>query len=209
MTHQLAPTAAPGLTLGGMIRAATPADIPVIHSLIRELAAYERALDEARATEEQLRESLFGADPAAYALIAEREPGEGTYGGTDGGTSGGTYGRTNGRTDAESVGFALWFRTFSTWTGTAGLYLEDLYVRPEARGAGHGTALLAALAAICVERGWSRFEWSVLDWNEKALGVYRSIGALPQVEWTVQRLSGPALHTLAARAGNLTNAHAN
>ncbi|HEY5833228.1 GNAT family N-acetyltransferase [Streptomyces sp.] len=168
-----------------MIRAAMPADIPVIHSLVRELAAYERALDEARATVEQLRESLFGADPAAYALIAEQEP------------------------DGGAVGFALWFRNFSTWTGTAGLYLEDLYVRPDARGAGHGTALLAALAAICVERGWSRFEWSVLDWNEKALGVYRSIGALPQDEWTVQRLSGSALHALAARADNPANSHAN
>jgi GNAT superfamily N-acetyltransferase len=159
-----------------MIRAATPADVPVIHSLIRELARYERALDEARATEEQLRAALFGPDPAAYALIAASEP------------------------DGEPVGFALWFRNFSTWTGTPGLYLEDLYVRPGARGAGHGKALLAALAAICVERGWSRFEWAVLDWNEKALGVYRSIGALPQDEWTVQRLSGPALRALAGQA---------
>jgi GNAT superfamily N-acetyltransferase len=100
------------------------------------------------------------------------------------------------------VGFALWFRNFSTWTGKPGMYLEDLYVRPERRGGGHGKALLAALAAICVERGYERFEWTVLDWNERALGVYRSIGALPQDEWTVQRLSGPALHTLAARAGS-------
>jgi GNAT superfamily N-acetyltransferase len=159
-----------------MIRAATAADVPVIHALVRELAHYEKALDEARATEEQLREALFGPDPAAHALIAESEP------------------------DGEAVGFALWFRNFSTWTGSPGLYLEDLYVRPGARGAGHGGALLAALAAICVERGWPRFEWSVLDWNEKALGVYRSIGAVPQDEWTVPRLSGPALHALAARA---------
>jgi GNAT superfamily N-acetyltransferase len=168
-----------------MIRTATPADIPVIHTLVRELAAYERAPDEARATEAQLEAALFGADPAAYALIAEDD------------------------TSGAAVGFAVWFRNFSTWTGLPGIYLEDLFVRPSARGAGHGKALLAALAAICVERGWSRFEWSVLDWNEKAIGVYRSIGALPQDEWTVQRLSGPALHTLAAQAGNLTNSHTN
>jgi GNAT superfamily N-acetyltransferase len=174
-----------------MIRAATPADIPVIHRLVRELAAFERALEEARATEEQLHASLFGADPVAYALIAERA-GEGDGAGVPG----------------EAVGFALWFRNFSTWTGTAGMYLEDLYVRPDARGAGHGKALLAALAGICVERGWPRFEWSVLDWNEKALGVYRSIGARPQDEWTVQRLSGPALHALAAHAGNPANSYA-
>ncbi|MBM9503588.1 GNAT family N-acetyltransferase [Actinacidiphila acididurans] len=175
-----------------MIRAATPADIPVIHTLIRELAAYERELEQARATEEQLHASLFGPDPAAYALIAESTE---SSDGADGGA-------------AEPVGFALWFRSFSTWTGTAGLYLEDLYVTPGARGAGHGKALLAALAAICVERGWQRFEWSVLDWNEKALGVYRSIGALPQDEWTVQRLTGPALHALASlAAGPATPAH--
>ncbi|SFF36843.1 L-amino acid N-acyltransferase YncA [Actinacidiphila alni] len=160
-----------------MIRTATPADVPVIHALIRELAEFERALEEARATEEQLHAALFGPDAVASALIAE-----------DGGSEGGV------------AGFALWFRNFSTWTGTPGLYLEDLYVRPTARGAGHGKALLAALAAICVERGYERFEWSVLDWNEKAIGVYRSIGARPQDEWTVQRLTGPALAELAARA---------
>lgn len=159
-----------------MIRPATPADLPLLHALIRELADYERALGEARATQEQLRTALFGPDPVAHALIA-----------TDDDTG-------------EPAGFALWFRNFSTWTGTAGLYLEDLYVRPQARGAGHGKALLAALAAICVERGWSRFEWSVLDWNEKALDVYRAIGARPQDEWTVQRLTGPALAELAAQA---------
>jgi GNAT superfamily N-acetyltransferase len=159
-----------------MIRTATPADLPVLHALIRELAEYEQALSQARATEEQLREALFGPDPAAHALVAADD------------------------TTGEVVGFALWFRNFSTWTGTPGLYLEDLFVRPRARGAGHGKALLAALAAICVERGWERFEWSVLDWNEKALAVYRSIGAQPQDEWTVQRLTGPALDALAARA---------
>ncbi|CAG6395820.1 GNAT family N-acetyltransferase [Streptomyces cocklensis] len=188
-----------------MIRPATPADLPVLHALIRELADYERALSEARATQEQLRTALFGPDPVAHALIATDEA------------------------TGEPAGFALWFRNFSTWTGTAGLYLEDLYVRPQARGAGHGKALLAALAAICVERGWSRFEWTVLDWNEKALGVYRAIGARPQDEWTVQRLTGSALAALAAqtvqggkgdvsapgavltagRSDNRTNSHAN
>jgi GNAT superfamily N-acetyltransferase len=159
-----------------MIRAATPDDIPVIRDLIRELAVYEKAEQEARATPDQLREALFGPDPVANALLAQDDA------------------------TGATVGFAVWFRNFSTWTGSPGMYLEDLYVRPSARGAGHGTALLAALAAICVARGWSRFEWTVLDWNEKAIGVYRSIGARPQDEWTVQRLTGPALHALAARA---------
>lgn len=181
-----------------MIRTAAPADIPVIHELVRELAAYERSLDEARATPEQLHMALFGPDSVAHALVAEED---------DGGPV---------------VGFALWFRNFSTWTGVPGVYLEDLYVQPQARGAGHGKALLAALAAICEERGYARFEWSVLDWNEKALGVYRAIGALPQDEWTVQRLSGDALSALAAQAGdpgpaggpaagsaNRANSHAN
>lgn len=220
-----------------MIREATVGDVAVLHALVRELAAYEHAPDQARATPGQLTDALFGAEPVAHALVAEDDA------------------------TGEVVGYAVWFRSFSTWTGTAGAYLEDLFVRPtigrascslpsrtapgtvperrgraavhcgssgvsppEARGAGHGTALLAAVAAVCVERGWSRFEWSVLDWNEKALGVYRAIGARPQDEWTVQRLTGPALHALAARAappgsppaaepaapdGNLAESHAN
>jgi GNAT superfamily N-acetyltransferase len=159
-----------------MIRAALPADVPEIRAMIRELAEYERELESARATQEQLHDALFGAEPAVFALIAE-----------DDGTG-------------APVGFALWFRNFSTWTGTHGIYLEDLFVRPEARGGGHGKALLAALAAICVERGYERFEWAVLDWNEPSIGFYRSIGARPQDEWTVQRLTGEALHTLAHQA---------
>ncbi|MEU4201756.1 GNAT family N-acetyltransferase [Streptomyces sp. NPDC045470] len=154
-----------------MIRTATVDDVPVIHTMIRELAEYERARESAKATEAQLREALFGAHPAAFALIAE---------------------------DAEGpVGFALWFRNFSTWTGTHGVYLEDLYVRPEARGGGHGKALLSALAEICTERGYERFEWSVLDWNEPSIGFYRSIGAEPMDGWTVFRLTGDALYNLA------------
>jgi len=144
--------------------------------MIRELADYERELDSARATREQLHDALFGADPAVFGLIAQDD------------------------TTGAPVGFALWFRNFSTWTGTHGVYLEDLFVRPQARGGGHGKALLAALAAICVERGYERFEWAVLDWNEPSIGFYRAIGALPQDEWTVQRLTGKALGILAEQA---------
>jgi GNAT superfamily N-acetyltransferase len=160
-----------------MIRAATPADVPAIHAMIRELAEYERALDDARATPDQLRDALFGPSPAVFALMAE-DPGVG-----------------------EPVGFALWFRNYSTWTGTHGIYLEDLFVRPEARGFGHGKALLGELARICVSRGYDRFEWSVLDWNEPSIGFYRSLGSEPKGGWTVHRLAGAPLRALAATAG--------
>ncbi|PNG92958.1 GNAT family N-acetyltransferase [Streptomyces malaysiensis] len=163
-----------------MIRSAKPSDVPAIQAMIRELAAYERAPQEAKATEEQLREALFGAHPAVFALIAEEAGGAGE--------------------PARPVGFALWFRNFSTWTGTHGVYLEDLYITPRARGGGHGKALLAELARICVERGYARFEWSVLDWNEPAIGFYAAIGAEPMDEWTVRRLSGEPLRALAAQA---------
>jgi L-amino acid N-acyltransferase YncA len=161
-----------------MIRAATAEDVPSIHAMIRELADYERALEHARATEEQLRAALFDDHPAAFALIAEDDK------------SGGT------------VGYALWFRNFSTWTGTHGIYLEDLYVRPWARGGGHGKALLAALAGICEDRGYQRLEWAVLDWNEPSIDFYKSLGAEHQNEWHVFRLSGPALGELAASRSN-------
>ena len=166
-----------------MIRSAQPSDVPAILAMIRELAEYERAPQEAKATEEQLRTALFGEQPAVFALIAEE-------------TGGGA---------AEPVGFALWFRNFSTWTGTHGVYLEDLYVTPRARGGGHGKALLAELARICVERGYARFEWSVLDWNEPAIGFYASIGAEPMDEWTVRRLSGEPLRALAAQAPGIAS----
>ena len=166
-----------------MIRSAKPSDVPAIHAMIRELAAYERAPQEAKATEEQLREALFGAQPAVFALIAEE-----------------TAARAGEA--AVAVGFALWFRNFSTWTGTHGVYLEDLYVTPRARGGGHGKALLAELARTCVERGYARFEWSVLDWNEPAIGFYTSIGAEAMDEWTVRRLAGEPLRTLAAQASD-------
>jgi GNAT superfamily N-acetyltransferase len=185
-----------------MIRAAIPEDVPAIHAMVRELAAYEKAPQEARATVEQLHTALFGPDPVASALVAVADPADpAPAADADDGAG-------------EPVGFALWFRNFSTWTGVPGLYLEDLYVRPGHRGAGHGKALLAELAAECVARGYERFEWSVLDWNEKALAVYRSIGARPQDEWTVQRLTGPALRALAGQAAgsgrqsNRARAHA-
>jgi GNAT superfamily N-acetyltransferase len=158
-----------------MIRPAAPADVPVIHGLIRELAEYEKAPEEAVATEEQLREALFGERPAVYAHMA-----------VDEGTG-------------EPVGFAMWFLNFSTWRGVHGIYLEDLYVRPEARGGGHGRALLTELARICVERGYQRLEWSVLDWNEPAIGFYQALGARPQDEWTVFRLTDEALTSLGSR----------
>ncbi|MGW0755066.1 N-acetyltransferase family protein [Streptomyces sp. NPDC002814] len=155
-----------------MIRPAAPADIPVIHTLIRELAEYEKAPHEARATEEQLHDALFGDHPAAHAHIAVDD------------------------TTGDPVGFALWFLNFSTWRGVHGIYLEDLYVRPTARGAGHGKALLTELARLCVTRGYGRLEWSVLDWNRPAIDFYESLGARPQDEWTVYRLTDEALTKL-------------
>ena len=143
--------------------------------MIRELAEYEREPNAVVATEELLHAALFGASPAVFGLIAEE--------------------------DGAAVGFALWFRNFSTWLGRHGVYLEDLYVRPEFRGQGHGKALLAELARICVDRGYGRFEWWVLDWNQPAIDFYRSIGAVPMDEWTVQRVTGDALTRLADSAG--------
>ena len=155
-----------------MIRPAKPEDIAEIHAMVRELADYEKSLDQAKATPEQLHDALFGERPAVFAHIAEDDGGR-------------------------VFGFALWFLNYSTWTGVHGIYLEDLYVRPAARGTGYGKALLAQLARICVERGYQRLEWSVLDWNEPALAVYRSQGAVPMDEWTVHRLTGAALKTMA------------
>ncbi|MDP4689855.1 MAG: GNAT family N-acetyltransferase [Candidatus Nanopelagicales bacterium] len=154
------------------IRPALPSDVPDILAMIRELAEYERALDEVAATEDLLDAALFGPDPAVFALIAETP-------------------------DGTVVGFALWFRNFSTWLGRHGVYLEDLYVRPAYRGEGYGKALLVELARICRDRGYGRLEWWVLDWNEPALQFYRSIGALAMDEWTVQRVTGQTLRDLA------------
>jgi GNAT superfamily N-acetyltransferase len=149
-----------------------PGDVPVVLQLVHELAEYEREPDAVEATEEMLREALFGDTPAASCHVALDA-------------------------DGEVVGFALWYVTFSTWKGRPGLWLEDLFVRPAARGTGLGKALLQTLAAVCVERGYPRFEWWVLDWNEPARGFYRSLGAVPQDEWTTFRVDGDALRTLA------------
>ncbi|MER5760896.1 GNAT family N-acetyltransferase [Streptomyces sp. NPDC002082] len=154
-----------------MIRSAVVSDVPVIHAMIRELAEYEKVPHEARATEEQLREALFGERPAAFAHLAVTEEGE-------------------------VVGFSLWFLSFSTWRGVHGIYLEDLYVRPGVRGGGHGKALLRELARICVERGYERLEWSVLKWNEPTIAFYEALGARPQDEWSVYRLTDGALAEL-------------
>lgn len=158
-----------------MIRTAAPADVPVIYQMIRELAQYERALTEVSGTEEDLAGSLFGSPPAVFAHVAEHE---------------GTI-----------AGFALWFLNYSTWQCRSGIYLEDLYVRPHLRGHGYGRALLAELAALCVERGYGRLDWAVLDWNEPAIGFYDRIGAQAKAEWTIRRLSGDSLHALAASRG--------
>jgi GNAT superfamily N-acetyltransferase len=155
-----------------MIRRARPGDVPAIYRMIRELAEYERSLPEVTGTEDQLRESLFGADPALFAHVAEHE--------------------------GRIVGFALWFLNYSTWLCRHGIYLEDVYVTPELRGRGIGKALLAELAALCVQRGYGRLEWWVLDWNEPARGFYRALGAAAMDEWTVHRLTGQALADLAA-----------
>jgi GNAT superfamily N-acetyltransferase len=158
------------------IRAAAPADISLILTLIRELADYERAPDQAKATPELLGRALFPqptARPYAECLI--------------------------GDIDGKPQGFALFFTTYSTWTGRPSLYLEDLFVRPAARGQGLGKALFLHLARLAVERGCARFEWSVLDWNEPAIGFYKALGAAPMDEWTVYRLTGNALTALAAR----------
>jgi GNAT superfamily N-acetyltransferase len=140
--------------------------------MIRELAEFERSLDEVEATDDRLRASLFAAAPLAFCHLAE--------------------------VDGEPVAFALWFVNFSTWVGKHGIYLDDLYVRPAARGHGVGRQLLATLAAICVERGYDRLDWWVLDWNADAIRFYRSIGAVAMDEWTVQRLTGDALRAVAA-----------
>jgi GNAT superfamily N-acetyltransferase len=153
------------------IKPATAADVPTILRLIRELAEYERAPDDAVATESQLQEVLFGESPSAQVLI--------------------------GREGAEPVGFAVYFFNFSTWLGRPGLYLEDLFVRPEARGKGYGKALLVRLAQIAQARGCGRMEWAVLDWNEPAIAFYKTLGAQPMEEWTVFRLTRDRIAALA------------
>ena len=153
------------------IRTTTEADLPVILQLIRDLATYERAPDAVVATEAGLREVLFGAKPSAEVLLALEK--------------------------GEPIGFAVFFHNFSTWLGRPGLYLEDLFVRPEKRGKGYGRALLERLAQIAKERGCGRMEWAVLDWNEPAIQFYRKLGAEPMNEWTVFRLTEEGIAKLA------------
>jgi GNAT superfamily N-acetyltransferase len=155
-----------------MIRPARPADIPAIYRLIRDLASYEEALANVTGSEDQLRRALLADRPAVFAHVADH--------------------------DGEVGGFALWYLSFSTWEASHGIYLEDLYVRPELRGSGLGRALLAELARICVARGYPRLEWAVLDWNTPSRGFYASLGAAEMPEWIVNRLSGPALRDMAA-----------
>ncbi|HSN06609.1 MAG TPA: GNAT family N-acetyltransferase [Candidatus Angelobacter sp.] len=174
----------------GRVRPATVGDVPEILAMIRDLAEYERSLHEVETTVEQLTALLFGGTPeapgvaattpngvpAAYAHVVEHpDPAHGTALGA----------------------FALWFLNASTWTGTHGIYLEDLYVRPALRGSGYGKRLLQTLAQVCLDRGYRRLEWWVLDWNEPALGFYRTLGAVPMDEWTVHRVTGDDLALLA------------
>jgi GNAT superfamily N-acetyltransferase len=156
------------------LRAAAPADVSVILAFIRELAAYERAPEAVKMTEPQLHDALFGEKPRAEALLVDIA--------------------------GKSEGFAAWYESFNTWTGRPGLYLEDLYVTPAARGNGAGKAIFKHLANLAVERDYARMEWSVLDWNEPAIKFYKSRGAAPLDEWTKYRLTGDALAVLAKGA---------
>ena len=157
-----------------MIRRATPDDAAAITGLIYDLAEYEKARHECTVTVEQITTALFGENPSAFCHVAEEA--------------------------GDVIGLALWFRNFSTWDGVHGIYLEDLFVLPERRGAGHGKALLAALAKECADNGYSRLSWSVLNWNAPSIAFYESLDATAQDEWTTYRLSGDALGRLAKEA---------
>lgn len=161
------------MTAPSTIRAAERSDVPLVLALIRELAAYEKLAHEVVATEDGLAETLFGRDRRAEVLIAE--------------------------VDGEPAGFALFFHNYSTFSGRPGMFLEDLFVRPAARGCGVGRALLARLAAIAVSRHCGRVEWAVLDWNESAIGFYLKLGAQAMNDWTVYRLTGEPLTNLAGK----------
>ena len=157
-----------------IVREATPADCPQILELIHELAVYEKEPDAVRNTVQDLENHLFGADPKVFAHVAEDESGT-------------------------VIGVAIWYLTYSTWEGRHGIHLEDLYVRSARRGSGTGTALLRTLAQICVERGYKRLEWAVLDWNEPAIKFYDSIGSSSMDGWTTRRLDGAALTALGTK----------
>ena len=155
-----------------MIREAKISDVPAIYQLIIDLAVYEKEPDAVIASPDDIKENLFGANPVAFCHVAEVE--------------------------GKVVGIAIWFLNYSTWLGKAGLYLEDLFVNPEYRGKGLGLELMKTLAKLCVERGYERFQWWVLDWNEPSINFYKAIGAEAMDEWTVYRLSGNALRSFAA-----------
>lgn len=159
---------------GAILRAGRPGDEAGILDCITALAVYEHEPDAVENTVVALTETLFGPDPRAFVHVVER--------------------------DGRIVGIAIWFVTYSTWTGRHGIWLEDLFVGPEQRGRGYGKALLASLAAVCVERGYSRLEWTVLDWNAPSIAFYDSLGAVPMDEWTTRRLVGADLELLAAGA---------
>ena len=154
-----------------VIRRARPDEAGVVLSLVRELAEYEKLLHEVEATEKMLADALFGDHPRLFCDIAEWS--------------------------GEVAGFAVWFVNFSTFSGRSGIYLEDLFVRPALRGKGIGKALLSHLAKECVTNGWSRLQWSVLDWNEPSIAFYKSLGAVMMDEWTICKVAGPALNALA------------
>src|SRR5436853_4600487 len=171
------------MTRNFKIRDATVADIPIILQLIRDLATYERAPNDVVATEKGLHQVLFGAEPAAKVVIAFE--------------------------NTEPVGFAVYFYNFSTWLGRPGLYLEDLFVKPEKRGKGYGRALLVELAKIARDRGCGRMEWAVLDWNEPAIKFYQALGAKPMNEWTVFRLTRDEIAKLADAADTAATTDSN
>lgn len=152
------------------IRPALESDIPTIFRMIEGLAEYEKALNEVTATKQDLEKTLFAQNPQVYCHVAT--------------------------VDGEVVGIAIWHLNYSTWIGKHGIYVEDLFVIPEERGKGHGLALLKELSQICVDRGYERLQWSVLDWNEPSIQFYKSLGAFPLDEWTTFRISGTALTEL-------------
>lgn len=153
-----------------IIREATPADVPAIMQLIHDLAEYEKAPQEVETNEVEIAAALFADQPKVFAHVIDL--------------------------DGEVIGMAIWFLNFSTWLGKHGIYLEDLYVKPKYRGRGYGLAMLKFLAALCVQRGYGRFQWWVLDWNTPSIEFYKSQGAIAMDEWTVYRVSGEALKTL-------------
>ncbi|WP_405373562.1 MULTISPECIES: GNAT family N-acetyltransferase [unclassified Microbacterium] len=158
---------------GALLRAAAPGDEDGILAAIQALADYEREPDAVANTSAALAEKLFAESPRVFAHVVER--------------------------GGDIVGIAIWFLTYSTWTGQHGIWLEDLFVGESERGRGYGKALISSLAEVCIERGYPRLEWTVLDWNEPSIAFYRSIGATPMAEWTTQRLVGDDLHALGSR----------